>query len=264
MKALRTISGVIVAIALATAPFVEYADAQGAPPPHVNNAGATLAPAEIDRIIGTMLQRESENASAKLGYAFTRDEDLKTIGFGGKVTGTFHRSSEHNLDARGAFIDRIIYFPIPTLQLSQQATAGVLAIEDFSLNTTNIGSYYVQFAGRSKLDELDTFVFDVTPKVADDRSFAGRIWVDDRDLRIVKSQGTFGALAASTRGPVFEIYREQIDGRYWFPTYIYVDGPLQTDRVSEHIRLVKKFTNYRHATAPQQAAPPIQQPAFNS
>ena len=55
-----------------------------------------------------------------------------------------------------------------------------------------------------------------------ERFFQGRIWVDDQDLQIVKARGK-GVPEGRERFPTFETYREQIDGRFWFPTYTFAD-----------------------------------------
>jgi hypothetical protein len=47
------------------------------------------------------------------------------------------------------------------------------------------------------------------------------------------------------RFPVFETYREQIDGRYWFPTYTYADEELVFKNGSIHMRMAVRYTNYK-------------------
>ena len=53
--------------------------------------------------------------------------------------------------------------------------------------------------------------------------------MDDRDLQIVKTYGKgVGVVKKSSDNqfPKFETYREQIDGKYWFPTYTRADDTL--------------------------------------
>jgi hypothetical protein len=46
--------------------------------------------------------------------------------------------------------------------------------------------------------------------------------------------------------PHFESYRENIDGRYWLPTYIYADDVLDFKKgPSVHMRMTVRFTNYK-------------------
>ncbi|HEX8354632.1 MAG TPA: hypothetical protein VF611_17125, partial [Pyrinomonadaceae bacterium] len=74
--------------------------------------------------------------------------------------------------------------------------------------------------------------------------FQGRIWVDDRDLQIVKARGK-GVPEFDQRFPTFETYREQIDGKYWFPTYTYADDKLDfKSGQTVHLRMRIKFTDF--------------------
>jgi len=95
-------------------------------------------------------------------------------------------------------------------------------------------------------------VFDVAPKITPDakntkeRFFIGRIWVDDRDLQIVKSKGKAIPETKNNKFPSFETYREQIDGKYWFPTYAYADDDLIFENGSDlRIRMQVKYTDFK-------------------
>ena len=45
--------------------------------------------------------------------------------------------------------------------------------------------------------------------------------------------------------PKFETYREQIDGKYWFPTYTLTDDNLHFKSGDVHIKQIVKYTNYK-------------------
>src|SRR5919206_442413 len=90
------------------------------------------------------------------------------------------------------------------------------------LATGEIPDYDIQYLGREKVDEIGCFAFAVKPKkmTTGKRYFEGQIWVDDRDLQIVKTYGKGVGLlkkGSDNQFPKFETYREQIDGKYWFP-----------------------------------------------
>jgi hypothetical protein len=98
---------------------------------------------------------------------------------------------------------------------------------------------------------LSTYAFDVKPKtmVKGERYLQGRIWVDDQDLQIVKVKGQAVPEVEKQKFPHFESYRENIDGRFWFPTYVYVDDVLEFKKGPwVHIRMVVRFTNYKKFT----------------
>ena len=81
-----------------------------------------------------------------------------------------------------------------------------------------------------------------------DLYFAGQVWVDDRDLQIVKSYGR-GVGSVSRKGdnqfPKFETYREQIDGKYWFPTYTVANDTLHFQSGDQRIRQTIRYEDYK-------------------
>jgi TonB family protein len=92
-------------------------------------------------------------------------------------------------------------------------------------------------------------VFDVTPKVmpkkTTDRMFAGRVWVDDQDLQIVKSKGKGVPETKNNKFPIVETYRQQVDGKYWFPVYAYADDDIIFENGTDlRIRMRVKYTDY--------------------
>jgi hypothetical protein len=44
---------------------------------------------------------------------------------------------------------------------------------------------------------------------------------------------------------MFETYREQIDGKYWFPTYTRANDTLHFKDSSQRIRMTVKYENYK-------------------
>jgi len=71
----------------------------------------------------------------------------------------------------------------------------------FVLTAAQIGHYNLTYAGRQKVDEVDCYVFDVTPRVLEKkhRYFNGRIWVATAGLQIVVTQGRMVSAVARKR-----------------------------------------------------------------
>ncbi|MDQ3817721.1 MAG: hypothetical protein M3362_08530 [Acidobacteriota bacterium] len=206
----------------------------------------------MDRIIRAFTAKETEFRQALNNYAFKRDATVQTLGMGGQVTGEYHRVSQFTFDDRGQQYERITYFPQPTLteiSLTQEDLEDLGGVEPFALEASKMNRYNFTYVGKQHIDELDTYVFDVAPKVipkkVSERYFQGRIWVDDKDLQIVKTRGK-GVPEGDQRFPVFETWRQQIDGRYWFPTYTYADDDLvfPHDQVV-HIRMIVRYTDFK-------------------
>jgi muconolactone delta-isomerase len=207
---------------------------------------------DVDRIVRAFTAKETEFRQALSNYAFKRDAVVQTIGMGGEVSGEYHRVSQFSLDDRGELYEKITFFPQPTLtelSFTQEDLEDLGGVQPFALEASKLNQYNFTFVGRERIDELDTYVFDVAPKVVpkrvSERFFKGRVWVDDRDLQIVKVRGK-GVPEGDQRFPTFETYRQQIDGRYWFPTYTFADDQLVfKDGQVVHLRMTVRYTDFK-------------------
>ena len=204
---------------------------------------------DIDEIIRRFAAAESENKVARNNYTFTQDVDAMTIGEAGSIIGRFHRISDIVYDDLGNRIEKITFFPVPTMNnFTPEDMRDLSGVQPFALATEDLPKYQITYAGKEKIDELDTYIFDVKPKqiLKGERYFEGRIWVDDQDLQIVKAAGKGVPDEENNKFPRFESYRENIDGRYWFPTYVYADDVLEFKKGPDlHIRFSVRYTNYR-------------------
>jgi len=131
-------------------------------------------------------------------------------------------------------------------------------LQPFALAAEDLSNYFVSYVGKEKVDELNTYVFDVIPKVMSNKKelerlrkqqiegkfFQGKIWVDDQDLQIVKTAGKT-VPEFKQRFPKFETYRENIDERFWLPTYTYGDDTLEFEDSRVRVRMVIRYRNYR-------------------
>lgn len=211
-------------------------------------------PPAIEEIIRRFADSESQNKIARNNYTFTQDFDLVTIGEAGSITGRFHRVSDIVLDDRGNRIEKITFFPMSTLtelQITNEDMQDLAGVQPFALAAEDLSKYQIDYIGKEKLDELNTHVFDVKPKAIHkgDRYLQGRIWVDDQDLQIVKVKGQAVPEVGDQKFPHFESYRENIDGRFWFPTYVYADDVLDFRKgPSVHLRMTVRYTNYKKFT----------------
>src|SRR5882724_2116687 len=220
-------------------------------PAFQTKASQNAQPLPIEEVIRRFAEAETQNRIARNNYTFTQDFDVLTIGEAGSVTGRFHRVSDIVLDDRGIRFEKITFFPPPTLSalnISNEDMQDLASVQPFALATEDLSKYQVDYVAKEKVDELNTYVFDVKPKtmLKGERYLQGRIWVDDQDLQIVKVKGQAVPEVGEQKFPHFESYRENIDGRFWFPTYIYIDDVLDFKKSgSVHMRAVVRFTNYK-------------------
>ena len=219
-----------------------------------------MTQAEIDRIVKKFSENEFNFRQALSVYAYNRDAKIQTIGMGGQITGSFIRNSYMTFKEDGSRIEKILYNPMSTLRgltVSPEDIDNLGGVNPFAIEPKSLSNYNFTFVGKEKIDELDLFVFDVTPKVlpnpkkSSEKFFSGRIWVDDRDLLIVKSKGKALPEGKDMNGieqvfPVVETWRENVDGKYWFPSLSVSDDELVFK--SGYVVKIKfrvKYFNYR-------------------
>ncbi len=238
---------ILIGSLLVTLPVVSLN--HGRPSTDPSQQSGTAATAETDRIVSAFTAKETEFRNALAQYKFKRDAVVQTIGAGGQISGEYLRTSQLNFDDSGTRIEKILFFPIPTLTalgISTEDLDDLGGVQLFALETSKAPLYNFKYVGKERIDELDLHVFDVSPKALPDpkkgkeRFFRGRVWVDMQGYQIVKTRGKGMPEPKNRPHPTLEIYREDIDG-HWFPTYAYADEELllaggQTVRVRMRVR----------------------------
>jgi hypothetical protein len=206
-----------------------------------------------EQIIQKFAEKEAIFKEARNHYTYTQEIIVETLD-GNTVDGEFHQKQDILYDDRGNRIEQVTYAPPPTLQrisMSKEDFDDFRNRLPFVLTTEDLPQYDVHYVGQQKVDELDTYVFEMAPKhmEKDKRYFDGRIWVDNRDFQIVKTCGKnvpdIRKKGSENLTPKFVTYREQIDGQYWFPTYTKADDVLHFRDQDVHVREVLKYTNYK-------------------
>jgi hypothetical protein len=170
----------------------------------------------------------------------------------------FQETFDVSFDDAGHRVKNVVFAPLPTLTRLQMTREDFDDLENgfpMVLTTDDISLYNILYVGQQQEDELHCYVFDIAPKQIDPkkRYFQGRIWVDDHDLQIVKTYGQMVPethLSKKGKGqenlfPKFTTWREQIDGKYWFPTYTRADDTLHFSNQDVKIREIVKYENYR-------------------
>jgi hypothetical protein len=217
-----------------------------------------LSPTDADRILKAFTAKETQFRQALNQYSFKRDAIVQSIGMGGQVTGEYHRVSTFTFDDQGNRYEKISFFPMSSFggEVTQEDLEDLGGIQPFPLEPSKISKYDFKYVGKEKIDELDLYVFDVTPKVIPDpkkskeRLFVGRVWVDDQDLQIVKTKGKGVPETKNNKFPIVETYREQFGGKYWFPTYSYADEELLYDSGDTlHVRMKVRYSDFAPARA---------------
>jgi hypothetical protein len=208
----------------------------------------------IEQIVQKFGDRELEFKKERGNYTYTQTFVVQTIDSDGRPDGEYRMTSDILFTPDGKRYEKVTSAPAPTLQrisLSQQDMDDLEHVQPFVLTSQELPKYDVKYIGREHLDELSTYVFDVGPKKIEknQRYFQGRIWVDDADLNIVKSDGKAVPDIVKKGNenvfPRFETFRENIEGHYWFPTYTRSDDELRFSTGAVHIRMTVRYANYK-------------------
>lgn len=213
-----------------------------------------------DAIIQKFAANEATLRSAFFGYTYSLDMTLQSLN-GDSVTGEMRRRADITHDSKGKRSERVSFQSVSTLQ-------GIsMSPEDYDdadiaglgfLIPDDLKEYYIRYLGHQPVDQLNTYTFEVAPKKVNKKGlFQGRIWVDDQEFAIVKTCGkvmrTDEIPSRNPRqplnvSPTFVIYREQVDGKYWFPTYIRAEDYLQFRRGGVSVRETVKHLNFKKPT----------------
>ena len=213
-----------------------------------------------DEIIKKFAAKEAEFQDALNHYTYRRIARVQTLDDDNKVDGEWYEVDDVIFDPSGRRTERVVDAPASSLQRVMMSPSDMQDIQHgypFVLTTDQVAQYNISYAGRQKVDEVDCYVFDVNPKQIEKgkRYLSGRIWVDATDLQIVVVDGRM--VPDDTRKgkedlhPPFMTWRQQVDGKYWFPVYTKGEGILHfsggNGYMGEdvHIRDVVKYTDYK-------------------
>jgi len=210
-------------------------------------------------IIQEFTAKEAKFKAARERYGYTLNVTVQTLDDNGRADGEYKQITEIVLNDDGKRTEKAVFAPMSTLRklsLSEDDMDDIRERLPFSLTTDELPHFSVTYVGRQRVDQLKTYVFEVSPinPKKDKKLFKGRIWVDDLDLMIVKTCGKPRAdeiidakkkSAIANLTPVFVTYREQVDGQYWFTTYSRADELLRFPNGFVHLREVIKYSDYK-------------------
>lgn len=213
----------------------------------------------VAQIVQEFTAKESLFKQALDNYTWTRSVRVQTIDDDGQPDGTYYQVVDIYYDPQGHRTERVTDAPQSTLTRVMMSEKDFSDIEErlpFVLTTEDASQYNIAYLGKQRIDDIDTWVFDVKPKTIEKnhRYFQGHIWVDQKEHQIVV---TNGKNVPDDLRPGHEdltlpfiTYRQMVDGKYWFPVYTKGEGVLHfaggRGYLSQdvHMREVVKYTNY--------------------
>jgi hypothetical protein len=223
-----------------------------------------------NEIVKRLAERETEFAQAREDYIFRQTVKVDNIDDdNGKVEGEYQQVTDITFSPEGRREEHVVFAPPNTLD--QGANGGItMTPADFDeiehrlpfvFTNENLPQYDLTYVGRQKVDEIDTYVFQAAPKRMEKNKhyFQGKVWVDQQDFQIVLINGK--TVPQESRPghedlqPPFTTYYEQVDGKYWFPTYTKAEGVLHfaayNGALSQdvHMRSTVRYSDYKRFRA---------------
>jgi hypothetical protein len=265
---LRTLSRILPVILAGSFPAIQCLTAQEnpagpqAPPPEhkierVIGAAQPEAPPSLPpaQIISTFTKKEDLYQAERPLYSYRRTVRIQEFGPDGKPAGEYNATYQAVRSSSGQLYEKALSAPQSSLQYLQfePDDAHYLgSVPAFPLTTDQLVKYNVKFLSSEKVDEIDCYIFEVHPKTLDRKHplFDGIIWVDQKYLEVVKTYGKW----VTDLGPMrpgslpfnmFETYRENVEGKYWFPNYSRSEDVYKLQGREVPVRVTIKWSDFK-------------------
>ncbi len=231
------------------------------PPEHsvrrVVGVEAEAAPPSLPpvQIIKAFTQKEEEYLAARSQYSYRKTIRIQEYAPDGSPAGEYSATYDAARTSDGKIYEKAVAAPQSTLeylQLEPDEVQQLFRIPAYPVVASQLSKYNLQFLGTEKVDEVECYIFQVNPKILDRQHpyFDGIVWVDQKYLEVVKTYGKWITDLGDVHPPnlpfsMFETYRENVEGKYWFPNYTRAESFVKLKDRNIPIRFTVKWTNFK-------------------
>jgi hypothetical protein len=226
-------------------------------------APPSLPPAQI---IKGFTQKEDTYFSARPQYSYRKTIRIQEFGPDGKPSGEYQATYEAGRTSDGRLYEKALSAPQSTLEYLQFEPDDVQQLfrtPAYPVTSDQLPKYVLQYLGTETVDQIDCYIFQVHPKTLDRQHpfFDGVLWVDQKYLEVVKTYGKWITDLGEVRPSslpfsMFETYRENVDGKYWFPDYSRAEDVVKLKDRNVPIRVTIKWSNFKPFGASETPAAP--------
>ena len=218
-------------------------------------------------IIKRFTDKEEKYLQARTNYTYRRTVRIQEFGPDGQPSGEFVVVTQPARDADGKYFEKVVERPHSSLQhlfLRTEDIEGLQRVPAFPVTAGQLAKYSLKYLGKEQVDEIDCYIFQVKPKAVERTKayFDGIVWIDAKYLEVVKTYGKWvtdqGDIHSVAQLPfsLFETYRQNVEGKFWFPNYSRSDETLNQKGLEIPVRIVIKWTDFKPAPASPAAAAP--------
>jgi len=228
-------------------------EGMGEPP-----APPSLPPAEI---IQAFTKKEETYQAIRPQFSYRKTIRIEEFGPDGRPSGEYDATYETARSGDGKLYEKAISAPQSSLQyltFEPEDAQALTRIPQYPATASQLSKYDVKYLNTEKVDEIDCYIFQVSPKTLDRQHplFDGIVWVDQKYLEVVKTYGKWVTDLGPIHPPtlpfeMFETYRENVQGKYWFPDYSRADGTYKMKDRELPIRVTIKWTDFKPFAANQ-------------
>ena len=215
--------------------------------PKTEAPSTNLTPEEVIRAFSA---KESEFFEAWMQYSYRQTAAIRILSVNGlNRTEGMKIVSEVYFRDDGSRDVRVVEHTgqLRSVGWTREDTEVINNIQPFALTSKDLPLYDLKYEGKEKVDELECYVFSVKPKKTrgDKLYFQGKIFVDDRDLQIVRTVGKPVPQRRENQFPEFETIRQVIDDQYWFPVWTHALSTLHFDRQTIRVEETITYEDYK-------------------
>jgi hypothetical protein len=218
--------------------------------PGTQNVAVTAKDLPPEEIIRRFAAKETEFYEAWMQYAYHQIAEVRVLSVNGlpkHETMTTISDVVFNDDGSRDILIRRRAGGLQSVVYTMEDEEVINNLQPFALTEKELPEYDLSYLGKEKVDELECYVFSVTPKSLKGKKllFQGKIWVDDRDLQIVRTIGKPVPQKKNNRFPEFETIRQMIDNKYWFPVWTHADSNLEFESDEVHFEETVTYSDYK-------------------
>lgn len=222
-------------------------------------ASQALQKESPSEILSAAAQRGDRLQTELRNYTYFAELTIQTVSQADIITGKYYRFSQISYDRDGARRERVQEnsSTLPKgIYIGTETAENLTRIYHFMITSETLKQYEVDYVGRERIDDLNTYVFDVKPrfKLPDkndknrERFLKGRVWIDDEDHCVVKVAGEPVPEEKGHQAPNFETYFQNY-GSAWFPAYTSAVDFIRVEGYFNRVVINLRYTGYKKAGA---------------
>lgn len=218
-------------------------------------ARAAEPPPDLARRVAAI---ETRNRDDRGNFTYRQTVTVEEMPGRGAPGGRFHEVRDIIFSPGGGRVEQVIGSPVRALnrlRLTEEDFRDIREIQPFLFTSDQLWSYQVRYKGEEPMDGFDCWVLEVRPRQVLDgqRLFDGVLWVSQKDLAVVRSEGKAVPDVLSTKTenlfPRFTTLREKVDGEHWFPVTTLAEDTLAFRSGPLRMRMKIEYSNYKRFKA---------------